>query len=226
MAESQDEQKSKKRAWALGDEGEFLSKTHGHWFKCRIVECRGADGAVQINLKPGRWLSDDLQEKRLRARANAPRRQVPADLMARATSVLDGPRTELVPVVAAALVGGLRRRACDTSTAGSDAPGPVASTQESKRRRLASRVQRARPQSVPGAGGCTDPYMPTAPMAPPYVDTRVQETISQSVAAAGGRMVPHVSTAPQSRSAEVDAEVAGPSLVSPQPCEVMGLVLH
>ena len=190
--EAFDAQVSKKGAWAPGDEGEFLSASHGQWCKCRIVDCRGADGAVQINLKPGQWLSEDVQEQRLRARGHAPRRQVLADLMARAISVLDAPRTELAPVVAAALAGGLRRRACDSSTAASDATGPGASTQESKRRRL------ARP----------DPYMPTAPMAPAYVDTRVEETISQSVAAAGGRMVPHVSTAPQSGSAEVGAEPA------------------
>ena len=107
MAESQDEQKSKKRAWALGDECEFLSSTHAQWFKCRIVECRGADGAVQINLKPGEWLPDDVQEQRLRTRVDGLRHKVLADLQAamtsstlfghladeardRATSVLDG----------------------------------------------------------------------------------------------------------------------------------------
>ena len=99
-----------KRPWALDDEGEYFSPTHERWFKCRIVECRDADGAVQIDLKRGEWLTDDVQEQRLRTRADATRRRALSDLQAaignstlfghladeardRATSVLAGRTT-------------------------------------------------------------------------------------------------------------------------------------
>ena len=98
------------RPWALGDQCEYLSLTCKGWIRCRIIDYRAADGAVQIDAKRGLWLKKNVQEAQLRPRGDALSARALSDLQAairnstlfghlapeahdRAKSVLDGRTT-------------------------------------------------------------------------------------------------------------------------------------
>lgn len=46
---------------------EYFSKTHGGWISAQVIDADSDNGAIQLNVKPGVWLSVDDQRVRTRA---------------------------------------------------------------------------------------------------------------------------------------------------------------
>lgn len=57
--------------WSAGSAAEYYSVAHNKWVPCKVLEVRAKDGAIQLNVKPGCWISTREQANKVRAASNS-----------------------------------------------------------------------------------------------------------------------------------------------------------